>query len=286
METSELLKKVRKIEIKTKALSMQIFSGQYHSAFKGRGMAFSEVREYQYGDDVRFIDWKVTARFHRPYVKVFEEERELTVMLLIDASASGNFGTRNAKRESISEIAAILAFSAAQNNDKVGAVFFSSEIEKYIPPQKGRTHLLHIIRELVDFQPKNAGTDIGNALKFLRNVQKRKSTAFILSDFMDNRYEDALKIASKAHELIAIRIYDAFENELPDWGLLRLHDNETGEDFLIDSSRAENRKAFALFRSEENRKRAALLNKYGITHASISTGEDYVKPLINMFAKL
>lgn len=286
METSELLKKVRKIEIKTKALSKQIFSGQYHSAFKGRGMAFSEVREYQYGDDVRFIDWKVTARFNKPYVKVFEEERELTVMLLIDVSASGSFGSRNTKRESICEIAAILAFSAAQNNDKVGAVFFSSEIEKYIPPQKGKTHLLHIIRELVDLQPRNKGTDIATALKFLRNVQKRKSSAFILSDFMDNRYEEALKIASKAHELIAIHVYDPLENQLPDWGLVRLHDNESGKEFIIDSSSPANRNAFSAFRNEENRKRTTLFSKYGIPHASISTQEDYVKPLINMFSKL
>ena len=291
METSELLKKVRKIEIKTKALSRQIFSGQYHSAFKGRGMAFSEVREYQYGDDVRFIDWKVTARFNHPYVKVFEEERELTVMLLVDVSASGEFGSGTdkkggSKRESISEIAAILAFSAAQNNDKVGVIFFSSEVEKYIPPQKGRTHLLHIIRELVNFEPKHPGTDIGQALKFLRNVQKRKSSAFVLSDFMDNRYEDALKIAGKAHEIVALQVYDPLERELPDWGLVRMHDNETGEEFMIDTSSKANREAFAKFRAEEHGNFDTLMNKYGIVHTSISTHEDYVKPLITMFGKL
>lgn len=286
METSELLKKVRKIEIKTKALSRQIFSGQYHSAFKGRGMAFSEVREYQYGDDIRFIDWKVTARFHKPYVKVFEEERELTVMLLIDVSASGFFGSVAQKRETISEIAAILAFSASQNNDKVGAVFFSSEVEKYIPPQKGRTHLLRIIREMIDFKPAHTGTDISAALRFLRNVQKRRSTAFLLSDFMDSHYEESLKIACKAHELIAIHVADPLEDELPDWGLLRIQDNENGKTFMIDSSFTRNRKAFEAYRQEENQRRNTLMAKYGISHVSVRTGEDYVKPLINLFNKL
>lgn len=280
------MKKVRKIEIKTKALSKQIFSGQYHSAFKGRGMAFSEVREYQYGDDVRFIDWKVTAHFNRPYVKVFEEERELTVMLLIDVSASGSFGCARSKRESISEIAAILAFSAAQNNDKVGAVFFSSEIEKYIPPQKGKTHLLHIIRELVDFKPVHDGTDINEALRFLRNVQKRKCTAFLLSDFMDKDYENSLKIVSKAHELIAIHVYDQMEEQIPDLGLIRMTDRESGKSFMLDSSSPSNRKRYALYREQQNSQRNALMNKYGIAHTSISTEEDYVKPLINMFSKL
>lgn len=281
-----MLKKVRKIEIKTKALSRQIFSGQYHSAFKGRGMAFSEVREYQYGDDIRFIDWKVTARFHKPYVKVFEEERELTVMLLIDVSASGFFGSVAQKRETISEIAAILAFSASQNNDKVGAVFFSSEVEKYIPPQKGRTHLLRIIREMIDFKPAHTGTDISAALRFLRNVQKRRSTAFLLSDFMDSHYEESLKIACKAHELIAIHVADPLEDELPDWGLLRIQDNENGKTFMIDSSSTRNRKAFEAYRQEENQKRNTLMAKYGISHVSVRTGEDYVKPLINLFNKL
>ena len=286
METSELLKRVRKIEIKTRTLSKQLFSGQYHSAFKGRGMAFSEVREYQSGDDVRFIDWNVTARFSRPYIKVFEEERELTVMLLVDVSASGDFGTNRPKRESISEIAATLAFSAVQNNDKVGAIFFSSEVEKYIPPKKGKTHLLHIIRELIDFHASKKGTDIGEALKFLRNVQKRKSTAFLLSDFMASGYEEALKIACKAHELIAIQVYDPLEAQLPDWGLLRLHDNESGQEIMVDASSEYNRKAFARYYEEERRQRENLMSKYGITHASISTEEDFVKPLINMFSRL
>lgn len=286
METSELLKKVRKIEIKTKSLSRQIFSGQYHSAFKGRGMAFSEVREYQYGDDIRFIDWKVTARFHKPYVKVFEEERELTVMLLIDVSASGLFGSVAQKRETISEIAAILAFSAAQNNDKVGAVFFTSEVEKYIPPQKGRTHLLHIIREMLDFEPVHRGTDVSAALRFLRNVQKRKTTAFILSDFMDSHYEDAIKIACKAHEIIAIHVYDPWEASLPDWGLLRVQDNESGRSLMIDTSSTRNRKAFEAYRREQDRRRDTLMARYGISHVSMATGEDYVKPLINLFSKI
>lgn len=286
METSELLKKVRKIEIKTKALSRQIFSGQYHSAFKGRGMAFSEVREYQYGDDIRFIDWNVTARFHKPYVKVFEEERELTVMLLIDVSASGLFGSVAQKRETICEIAAILAFSAAQNNDKVGAVFFTSEVEKYIPPQKGRSHLLHIIREMLNFEPVHTGTDISAALRFLRNVQKRKSTAFLLSDFMDSQYEEAVKIACKAHELIAIHVYDPMEKSLPDWGLLRMKDRESGKSFMLDSSSAFNRKAFEEYRKDEDRARHSVMTKYGISHVSLGAGEDYVKPLINMFSKL
>lgn len=286
METSELLKKVRKIEIRTKALSSQIFSGQYHSAFKGRGMAFSEVREYQYGDDVRFIDWNVTARFHKPYVKVFEEERELTVMLLIDVSASESFGCLASKRETICEIAATLAFSALQNNDKVGAVFFSSEVEKYIPPQKGRSHLLRIIREMIDFQPNKKETDINQALRFLRNVQKRKCSAFILSDFMDNGYEESLKIVGKAHELVAIRVYDEMENVLPDMGIVRMVDRESGKSFTIDTSSAHNRKLYQEFREKQWKDMHSLMNRYGITNTAVSTREDFVKPLIAMFARL
>ena len=286
METSELLKRVRKIEIKTRTLSKQIFSGQYHSAFKGRGMTFSEVREYQTGDEVRFIDWKVTAHFNRPYVKVFEEERELTVMLLVDVSASGDFGSARTKREILTEIAATLAFSAIQNNDKVGAIFFSSEVEKFIPPKKGKSHLLHIIRELIGFHPKNKGTGIGEALKFLRNVQKRRSTTFLLSDFMCSDYEEALKIAGKAHELIAIQIHDPMEEKLPDWGLVRIHDNESGRELMVDTSSAANRQAFARYQNRIKQERETLMSRYGITHASISTEEDYVKPLINMFSRL
>ncbi|MDE7150340.1 MAG: DUF58 domain-containing protein, partial [Bacteroidales bacterium] len=245
METADLLKKVRKIEIKTKDLSNQIFSGQYHSTFKGRGMAFSEVREYGFGDDVRFIDWNVTARFHKPYVKVFEEERELTVMLLIDVSASNEFGSiGQSKRLAMTEIAAILAFSAISNNDKVGLLFFSSEVEKYIPPQKGRQHILRIIRELLEFQPRHKGTNISEALRYFRNVHKRKCTVFLLSDFLDTHpYEDALKIVSKGHDLSAIRLYDPLETDLPDVGLLRVTDTENGRDYMIDTHAHANRAA-------------------------------------------
>ncbi|MDE6440993.1 MAG: DUF58 domain-containing protein [Bacteroidales bacterium] len=288
METSDLLKKVRKIEIKTKDLSNQIFSGQYHSTFKGRGMAFSEVREYGFGDDVRFIDWNVTARFHKPYVKVFEEERELTVMLLIDVSASNEFGTREqSKRLAMTEIAAILAFSAISNNDKVGLLFFSSEVEKYIPPQKGRQHILRIIRELLEFKPQHKGTNIGEALRYFRNVHKRKCTVFLLSDFMDKHpYEDALKIVSKGHDLSAIRLYDHLETELPDVGLLRVTDNESGQSVMIDTHSAANRQAYAAYRQAQTKRTHGLLVKYGIRHADIATGEDYVKPLITMFNRI
>lgn len=285
METSDLLKKVRKIEIKTKDLSNQIFSGQYHSTFKGRGMAFSEVREYGYGDDVRFIDWNVTARFHKPYVKVFEEERELTVMLLIDVSASNEFGTQTqSKRLAMTEIAAILAFSAISNNDKVGLLFFSSQVEKYIPPQKGRQHILRIIRELLEFKPQHKGTNLGEALRYFRHVHKRKCTAFLISDFMDEHpYEDALKIVSKGHDLSAIRLYDALETELSDVGLLRISDNETGRTLTIDTHSAANRTAYAAYCKAQSKQTHNLLIKYGIRHTEIATGEDYVKPLITMF---
>lgn len=285
METSDLLKKVRKIEIKTKDLSNQIFSGQYHSTFKGRGMAFSEVREYGFGDDVRFIDWNVTARFHKPYVKVFEEERELTVMLLIDVSASNEFGTRGqSKRLAMTEIAAILAFSAIANNDKVGLLFFSSEVEKYIPPQKGRQHILRIIRELLEFQPRHKGTNLSEALRYFRNVHKRKCTAFLLSDFMDEHpFEDALKIVSKAHDLSAIRLYDPAETALPDVGLMRIVDNESGRMLTIDTHSVANREAYAAYRQVCAQRTHNLLTKYGIRHADIATDTDYVKPLITMF---
>lgn len=285
METSDLLKKVRKIEIKTKDLSNQIFSGQYHSTFKGRGMAFSEVREYGFGDDVRFIDWNVTARFHKPYVKVFEEERELTVMLLIDVSASNEFGTQTqSKRLAMTEIAAILAFSAISNNDKVGLLFFSSQVEKYIPPQKGRQHILRIIRELLEFKPQHQGTNIGEALRYFRHVHKRKCTAFLISDFMDEHpYEDALKIVSKGHDLSAIRLYDALETELPDVGLLRISDNENSRTLTIDTHSAANRTAYAAYCKTQSKQTHNLLVKYGIRHTEIATGQDYVKPLITMF---
>lgn len=285
METSELLKRVRKIEIKTKGLSNQIFSGEYHSAFKGRGMAFSQVREYQYGDDVRFIDWNVTARFNRPYVKVFEEERELTVVLLIDMSASGEFGSKKQfKREAIAEVAAILAFSAISNNDKVGVVLFTSKVEKYIPPKKGRQHILRIIREILEFTPEEKGTNIGEALRYFRNVHKRKCSAFLISDFIDtNPYRDAVKIVAGAHDLWAINISDPLERALPNIGLLRIEDKETGESLLIDASSEDCRKAYANFYAKLKNEALAVFVKYGIRSANISTDEDYVKPLISMF---
>ena len=238
METSELLKKVRQIEIKTRGLSRNIFAGQYHSAFKGRGMAFSEVREYQFGDDIRDIDWNVTARYIRPYVKVFEEERELTVMLLIDVFGSKDFGTvSRIKKEVITEIAATLAFSAIQNNDKIGVIFFSDQIEKFILPQKGKRHILYIIRELIDFQPDHKQTDLGQALKYLTNAIKKRCTAFLISDFIDKgNYQDALTIANRKHDVIAIQVYDHRETELPNVGLMKIKDAETGKERWIDSS--------------------------------------------------
>ena len=246
METSELLKKVRQIEIKTRGLSNNIFAGQYHSAFKGRGMAFSEVREYQFGDDTRDIDWKVTARYVRPYVKVFEEERELTVMLLIDVSGSKDFGTvSQMKRDVTTEIAATLAFSAIQNNDKIGVIFFSDKIEKFIPPQKGRRHILYIIRELIDFRPDDRQTDINQALKYLTNAIKKRCTAFLLSDFIDHgNYHDALTIANRKHDIVAIQVYDRRETELPAVGLMKVRDAETGQERWIDSSSKRVREAY------------------------------------------
>jgi uncharacterized protein (DUF58 family) len=237
VETTELLKKVRKIEIKTRGLSNQIFSGEYHSAFKGRGMAFSEVREYMPGDDIRNIDWNVTARFNHPFVKIFEEERELTVMLLVDISASGDYGTRRQfKRELITELCAVLSFSAIQNNDKIGVIFFSDKIEKFIPPKKGKSHILRIIRELIDFKPSSSGTDIGGALRYFTNMIKKRSISFLISDFQTAGYDDALKIAARKHDLVAIRIYDHRESELPDIGLIRMQDAETGSLLWVDSS--------------------------------------------------
>lgn len=237
METQKLLKKVRRIEIKTRRLSNHLFSGEYHSSFKGRGMAFSEVRRYEYGDDIRAIDWNVTARLHEPYIKVFEEERELTLMLLVDLSGSENFGSREQlKREMITEICATLAFSAIQNNDKVGVIFFSDKVEKFIPPGKGKSHILRIIRELIEFKPESNKTNIAEALRFFSAMQKRKAIAFLLSDFMDNRYKDALKIASRKHDLTGIRIYDPREEELPNLGILPMHDPETGKVHWINTS--------------------------------------------------
>lgn len=285
METYDIIKKVRKIEIKTRRLSANIFAGQYHSAFKGRGMAFSEVREYQFGDDVRDIDWNVTARFHRPYVKVFEEERELTVMLLIDVSGSLDFGTRRQmKRDMVTEIAATLAFSAIQNNDKIGVIFFSDRIEKYIPPKKGRKHILYIIREMLDFKPESKKTDLSMALEFLSNVAKRRCTAFVLSDFyVRNDFLQSLNICNRKHDVVAIQVYDIRAKELPDVGLMRIVDAETGFEQYIDTSSKKLRQAH---RSYWLHRQAALMetfNKSNVDNISIATDEDYVKSLLMLF---
>ena len=289
METSELLKKVRRIEIKTRGLSRNIFAGQYHSAFKGRGMAFSEVREYQYGDDIRDIDWNVTARYVRPYVKVFEEERELTVMLLIDVSGSRDFGSVNVmKKEVITEIAATLAFSAIQNNDKIGVVFFSDKIEKFIPPQKGKKHILYVIRELIDFQPDKKQTNIAQTLKYLTNAIKKRCTAFVLSDFMEpeedrKRFEDALKIASGKHDIVGIRVYDRRDAELPDVGIMEVQDAETGRKMWIDTSLAALRDHYRGEWERLSRETASVLNRSRVDNVSVATDEDYVKALIKLF---
>ena len=284
--TSELLKKVRKIEIKTRGLSNQIFSGEYHSAFKGRGMAFSEVREYQHGDEIRTIDWNVTARFNHPYVKVFEEERELTVMLLVDVSGSKEFGTQQkSKQELATEICAVLAFSAIQNNDKVGVIFFSDQIEKFIPPKKGRSHILMIIRDLIDFKPESKGTDITAALKYFTNVIKKRSTAFIISDFIDQHFEDALKIANKKHDMVALHLYDKAEQDLPDLGLVPLLDAETNQVKWVNTSNKQMRidyKANALKRKDELKN---TFKKSGVDVAEIATDHNYVKPLMNLFKR-
>ena len=287
METSELLKKVRRIEIKTRGLSRNIFAGQYHSAFKGRGMAFSEVREYQYGDDIRDIDWNVTARYVRPYVKVFEEERELTVMLLIDVSGSRDFGSVNVmKKEVITEIAATLAFSAIQNNDKIGVVFFSDKIEKFIPPQKGKKHILYVIRELIDFQPDKKQTNIAQALKYLTNAIKKRCTAFLISDFIDkDGFKDALTIANRKHDVVAIQVYDRRETELPAVGLIKIKDAETGQERWIDSSSTRVR---AAYKEWWDRRQAAMsdsFKKCRVDSVSIRTEDDYVKALIALFDK-
>ena len=285
-ETSELLKKVRKIEIKTRGLSANIFAGQYHSAFKGRGMAFSEVREYQFGDDVRDIDWNVTARFHKPYVKVFEEERELTVMLLIDVSGSLDFGTqRQMKKDMVAEIAATLAFSAIQNNDKIGVVFFSDKIEKYIPPKKGRKHILYIIREMLDFHPESQRTDVKMAVEFLTSVIKRRCTAFILSDFyVRNDFENALTICNRKHDVVAIQVYDLRAKQLPDVGLMRLVDAETGHEMYIDTGSKKVRRAHTAFWMNRQASLRQTFNKSNVDNVSIATNEDYVKALLQLFA--
>ncbi len=285
METSEILKKVRKIEIKTRGLSANIFAGQYHSAFKGRGMAFSEVREYQFGDDVRDIDWNVTARFHRPYVKVFEEERELTVMLLVDVSGSLDFGTRKQmKREMLTEIAATRAFSAIQNNDKIGVIFFSDKIEKYIPPKKGRKHILYIIREMLDFKPESKKTDIGAALEFLSGVSKRRCTAFVLSDFYNRAdFLQSLTICNRKHDVVAIQVYDTWAKELPDVGLIKIVDAETGHEQYIDTSSKKLREAHRRYWNSRQLLLRETFTKSNVDSVSIATNEDYVKALLLLF---
>jgi uncharacterized protein (DUF58 family) len=287
VETSELLKKVRKIEIKTRGLSNQIFSGEYHSAFKGRGMAFSEVREYTPGDDVRSIDWNVTARFNSPFVKVFEEERELSVVILVDTSASALFGTRSQlKQELITELCAVVAFSASQNNDKIGVIFFSEKIEKFIPPKKGKSHILRIIRELIEFKPENKNTNLEIALKYLNNVIKKRSVVFLISDFLaDNNYKDALKIANKKHDVVALRIIDKAEQELPKVGLLKLKDNESGKILWIDSSEPSFRRQFAVNQLKHEEELRDTFTKSGVDAAKLYTHESYVSPLINLFKK-
>ena len=286
METKELIKKVRKIEIKTRGISNQVFAGNYQSAFKGRGMAFTEVREYQFGDDIRSIDWNVTARFNHPYVKVFEEERELTVMLLIDVSGSNEFGSqKQLKEEMITEIAAVLAFSAINNNDKVGVIFFSSIIEKFIPPKKGTTHILRIIRELIDFKPAEQGTDIAGALKYMRNVIKKKSVAFLISDMQDKGFDDALSIVAKKHDLVGIRIYDPLENEIPAVGLMRIRDAESGKMTWADTSSKSFRQNLNNWKRKHENFLKNAFTKASVDLTSISTEQDYVPPLIALFKR-
>lgn len=293
MEAAEILKKVRKIEIKTRGLSNQIFSGEYHTAFKGRGMAFSEVREYQPGDDIRAIDWNVTARFNHPYIKIFEEERELTVMLLVDVSASENFGTqKQAKKDLLTELCAVLAFSAIQNNDKTGVIFFSDKIEKFIPPKKGKTHILRIIRELIDFKPTGTGTDINVALQYLINVIKKRSIVFLISDFIDSKFllsyknkNNALRITNKKHDLIALRISDKREKDFPNVGLVRMRDVETGKMKWIDTSNDNLRKQFSKFAKEKELQLKDIFIKNGVDNAEIPTSESYIKPLMNLFKR-
>ena len=285
METSEIIKKVRKIEIKTRGLSSNIFAGQYHSAFKGRGMAFSEVREYQFGDDVRDIDWNVTARFHRPYVKVFEEKREMTVMLLIDVSGSLDFGTqKQMKRDMVTEIAATIAFSAIQNNDKIGVVFFSDRIEKYIPPKKGRKHILYIIREMLDFQPESKRTDVKQAVEFLSSVQKRRTTAFILSDFYVRAdFRQSLQICNRKHDVVAIQVYDQRAKELPDVGLMKVVDAETGHEQYVDTGSKALRQAYRKYWNSRQSQLEETFNKSNVDHVSVATNEDFVKALMMLF---
>ncbi|MDD3194929.1 MAG: DUF58 domain-containing protein [Paludibacter sp.] len=284
METSDIIQKVRKIEIKTKGLSNHIFAGEYHSAFKGRGMTFAEVREYQFGDDVRTIDWNVTARFGHPYVKIFEEERELTVMLLIDVSGSRVFGTvSRLKMDIVTEVAATLAFSTIQNNDKIGVIFFSDRIEKFIPPKKGRKHVLHIIREMIDFKPQSTRTDIAAAVRYLTNAIKKRSTAFLISDFMDEGFEKELTIANRKHDIVALQVYDVRETEMPDVGLVKLKDAETGERIWVDTSDARLRKSYRNAWGQSQLELQKTFSKSGVDSVSMNTADDYVKSLMKLF---
>ena len=287
METSELLKRVRKIEIKTRGLSSNIFAGEYHSAFKGRGMTFSEVREYQYGDDIRNIDWNVTARHNKPYVKVFEEERELTVMLMIDVSASRNFGTvSKLKKNQITEIAAVLAFSAIQNNDKIGVIFFSDKVEKFIPPKKGKTHILHIIRELIDFYPEDKHTNIEQALQYVTNSIKKRCTCFLISDFIDEHdFSHALAIANRKHDVVALRVYDPRENVLQPVGMMFLTDAETGEQMWVDTSDKRVREEYSRYMSVWEKELKNVFKRSGVDVADIRSDEDYVRALISLFKR-
>jgi uncharacterized protein (DUF58 family) len=285
VETSELLKKVRQIEIKTRGLSRNVFAGQYHSAFKGRGMAFSEVREYAFGDDTRDIDWNVTARYSKPYIKVFEEERELTVMLMIDVSGSKNFGTHGAlKKDIMTEIAATLAFSAIQNNDKIGVIFFSDKIEKFIPPQKGKKHILYLIREFIDFEPEDTKTDIAQALQYLTNVLKKRSTVFLISDYIDQTdYQHALTIANRKHDVVAIQVYDERETAIPNVGLMKIKDAESGVDSWVDTSSEKVRKSYKKWWDGRQDEMQKSFKKSHVDAISIRTDQDYVKALLNLF---
>lgn len=286
MEVSELIKKVRRIEIKAKGLTNELFSGEYHSAFKGRGMSFSEVREYQFGDDVRNIDWNVTARFDHPYVKVYEEEREMTVMLILDVSGSENFGTRGQfKRDLLTEIAAVIAFSVIQNNDKIGVILFTDQIELYIPPRKGKSHVLRIIRDLLNFEPKGKGTNISEAVKFFNRVVKKKSTAFLISDFMDKGFEDPMKIAARKHDLISFRLRDPMEMELPKVGMMKLKDIETGENVWVDTNSKSVRKTFHIEMMKREDELKSLFQKSGMDVAVIDTNRSYVQPIRSLFRK-
>jgi uncharacterized protein (DUF58 family) len=285
-DSSEILKKIRRIEIKTRMLSNQVFAGEYHSAFKGKGMTFSEVREYQYGDDVRNIDWNVTARFNHPFIKIYEEERELTVMLLIDISGSGLFGTdTRSKKNLLLELSAVLAFSAMLNNDKIGAVFFAEKVERYIPPKKGRTHVLRILREMIDIRPTVDGTNIAGALQFFTNTTKKRSTAFLMSDFIDNQFDNALRIASGKHDMVALRVFDSRETRLPDMGLVCFRESESGKQVWLDTSSVKVRNTYTEYWSRQDKYLKDTLRKAGVDLVNLNTNEDYVKPLINLFKR-